>query len=144
MRKSAGTLVPYSANDIYTTAGDGGIGNTYGGQAASSGVHEPEDSVSDAAGNLYIVTLGNLLLEMPATTGTQWGQSMTAGNVYRIAGQAGVTGHSGDGGAATSALSRADPKVVALDANGDIYVADTSTTASKRSRPPPTPSGASR
>ena len=117
-------LVPLVANNIYTIAGDGSTANTYGGQASSSGVHGPEGSVSDAAGNLYIVTDGNMLDEVAAATGTQWGQSMTAGNLYRIAGQPGVTGHSGDGGAATSSYLDG-PNDVALDASGDLYIADT-------------------
>jgi len=121
---SAGTLVPYSANDVYTIAGDTSTSNTYGGQASSSGVHGPEGSVSDPAGNLYIAADGDMVDEVPATTGTQWGQSMTAGNIYRIAGQPGTSGHSGDGGAATSSYLD-EPNDVALDAAGDLYIADT-------------------
>ena len=61
---------------------------------------------------------------MPATTGTQWGQSMTAGDIYTIAGSSsGTSGSSGDGGAATSALLD-DPTGVALDSAGDLYIAD--------------------
>ena len=123
--KSAGSLVPYSANDVYTVAGDGSTGNTYGGQASSSGIHGPEDTVSDAAGNLYIVTDGNMVDEIPSSTGTQWGQSMTVGDVYKLAGQPGVTGHTGDGGAANSSYFDG-PQGVALDAAGDLYIADSS------------------
>ena len=123
--KSAGSLVPYSASDIYTVAGDNTYANTYGGQASSSGVNGPRDTISDSAGNLYIVSYGHMVLEIPATTGTQWGQSMTAGNLYRIAGQAGVSGTSGDGGAATSAYLNG-PQEIALDSNGDLYIADSS------------------
>ena len=122
--RSAGSAVPYVTNDIYTIAGDGSSGNTYGGQATSSKIAGPSDSVSDAAGNLYVVTQGDLLVEIPATTGTQWGQSMTAGNVYKIAGQPGVTGTSGDGGPASSSYLNG-PCGVALDASGNLYVVDT-------------------
>ena len=117
-------LTATSANDIYTVIGDGVSGNTSGGQAISTHIHGAEASVTDASGNVYFVTDGHVLEEMAATTATQWGQSMTAGNVYRLAGQAGSTGHSGNGGAATSAYLDG-PKGVALDSSGDLYVADT-------------------
>ena len=47
---------------------------------------------------------------------------MTAGDIYTVAGT-GTAGYSGDGGAATSA--RLDlPTGVAVDAGGDLYIAD--------------------
>ena len=61
---------------------------------------------------------------MPAASGTQWGQSMTANDVYTVAGSSsGTSGHSGDGGAATSATLNG-PGGVALDTAGDLYIAD--------------------
>ena len=61
---------------------------------------------------------------MAATSGTQWGQSMTANDIYTVAGSSsGSSGHSGNGGAATSAKLYG-PDGVAFDASGDLYVAD--------------------
>src|SRR5258708_17282178 len=49
---------------------------------------------------------------------------MTAGNIYVIAGSTtGTSGVSGDGGPAASSLLN-QPQGVALDAAGDLYIAD--------------------
>jgi hypothetical protein len=50
----------------------------------------------DASGDLYIGDYGNnRVQEVAATTGTQWGQSKAANDVYTVAGSS--TGTSGDG-----------------------------------------------
>ena len=112
-----------TAGDIYDIVGMGVSGSTVGAQANMAEIHGPQSSVSDAAGDLYVVSLADCLYEVPAANGTQWGQSMTAGDLYSVAGACGTAGHSGDGGAASSA--RLDyPTFVTLDASGDIYVSD--------------------
>ena len=61
---------------------------------------------------------------MAAATGTQWGQSMTADDIYTIAGSASASeGNSGVGGAATSALLNS-PSALAFDSAGDLYLSD--------------------
>jgi hypothetical protein len=52
----------------------------------------------------------------------RWGLSTTANDIYTIAGT-GTAGHSGDGGAASSARLNL-PTGVALDAAGNLYIAD--------------------
>ncbi len=121
----ASTLVP---GDIYTLAGSPvGTGGHSGGSgpATSALLGEVNDVVADANGNIYIAdTSNNRVQEVAATTHSQWGISMTAGDVYTIAGSAsGTSGSSGDGGAATSALL-SSPTGVALDAAGNLYIAD--------------------
>ena len=62
-------------------------------------------SLSDAAGNLYIADHGTTVAGSRRRHGHPVGHSMTAGDIYTVAGQlVGVLGHSGDGGAATSAF----------------------------------------
>jgi RHS repeat-associated protein len=119
-----------TAGDIYTVAGDssGSSGNTGDGGAATSALLNGSDGLGvgvDAAGDLYIADGGNnRIREVAVVSGTQWGQSMTAGDIYAVAGDpSGSWGTDGDGGAATSAELGA-PSGVAIDSSGDLYIAD--------------------
>src|SRR5260370_321839 len=84
--------------------------NTYGGSnpAAPAPLNNPGGLLYNGA-DLYIAdTTDNRVQEVPGSSGTQWGISMTAGDVYTIAGSAsGAAGYSGDGGAALLALLNA-------------------------------------
>jgi hypothetical protein len=57
-----------------------------------------------------------------AATGTFYGQAMTAGDIYNIAG--GGTGGLGDGGPATSGVLM-QPGAVMVDTAGNVLIADT-------------------
>jgi trimeric autotransporter adhesin len=59
-----------------------------------------------------------------ATTGTFYGQAMTAGDIYTIAGT-GTAGFSGDGGPA-SAAELNFPERLIVDGTGNLVIADTS------------------
>jgi sugar lactone lactonase YvrE len=92
----------------------------FGGAATSAGLTSPEGVAVDAAGNLYIADTGNnrickvaastkvLTVVVNATTGTTRPRA----------------NYSGDGGAATAATLRA-PSAIAVDAAGNLYIADT-------------------
>jgi len=87
-----------------------------GGPATSAQLSEPYGIAFDTSGNLYIVDEGNnVIREVSAATGKI---STVAGNYT-----AGY-GYSGDGGPATSAQLY-DPQDVAIDASGNLYIADT-------------------
>ena len=117
-----------TANDIYTIAGRDGQ-PAVGGDAkaaTSSDLDLPSAITVTNGPNIYIADTGNNRIQEVAGSGhTEWGQTMTAYNVYTTAGaSAGTSGDSGDGGAALSALMDA-PAGVALDTAHDLIVSDT-------------------
>ena len=125
--------IAMTAGLIYRVAGGGGFGyGGDGGRATSARFDYPDAIASDAAGDLFIADVYNeRIREVAATTGTQYGISMTAGDIYTVAGGAGW-GSAGDGGAATAAqleLTSApgfgiEHAGVAVDGAGNIYIAD--------------------
>ena len=77
----------------------------YGGPATVAELGEPEMVRFDAGGDAIIADrFDNRVRFVPAQTGSYFGQAMTAGDIYTIAGD-GFTGYMGDGGPATSAES---------------------------------------
>src|SRR6266480_1408750 len=102
--------VPALSQTINTVAG-GGAGD--GGDATIANLNSPASVAVDSSGNLYIADLGNeRIRKIAAATGI----------ITTVAGN-GVLGFTGDGGAATKA-SLNSPASVALDASGNLYVAD--------------------
>jgi len=120
------------AKDIYTVAGGGNTGGL-GGPATQAQLDDPEGVAVDGAGNVVIAEGGKAhiqghnigtgrILAVPISTGTFYGQAMTAGNIYAIAGN-GHQGFSGDGGPAGRAeLSKSDSVVVT--SGGELVIAD--------------------
>ena len=123
---STGTFygIAMTAGDIYTVAGNGTYGNGGdGGPATAAELGDPSAVAVDGAGNLVIADSGNNRVRVvAATTGTFYGQAMTAGDIYTVSGN-GTAGFSGDGGPATSA-KLAKPAAVAVDPAGNLLVAD--------------------
>jgi hypothetical protein len=58
------------------------------------------------------------------TSGTFYGQPMTAGDIYTVAGGGPGGGFSGDGGPATSAVI-GEPEAAITDPAGDVLISDT-------------------
>ena len=73
---------------IYTVAGNGTAGFAGdGGPAASAELNGPRAVTVDARGNLVIADTGNNRIRVvAATSGTFYGQAMTAGHIYTVAG----------------------------------------------------------
>src|SRR5215467_11751407 len=113
-----------TTGDIYTVAGNGGYGYSGdGGPATGAELANPEGVAVDAAGNLVIAdTVNNRVRVVAAKTGTFYGQAMTAGDIYTVAGD-GTPGFGGDGGPATSA--ELGPTGLAVGAAGNMVLADT-------------------
>ena len=100
---------------ISTVAGNGGIGyNGDGVAATAASLNYPFGLAVDTTGNIYIADYRNNRIRMISTTGII---STVAGN--------GSPGYSGDNHPATSAELN-QPLGVAVDATGNIYIADTS------------------
>src|SRR5215831_12056524 len=113
-----------TARRIYTVAGGGTASPGDGGPATSASLASPAGMALDAAGNLVIADSGSARIRVvAASTGTFYGQAMTARDIYTVAGN-GRTGLSGEGGLATSARLNA-PSDPALDHAGNLVIADT-------------------
>jgi hypothetical protein len=112
-----------TAGNIYTVAGGGTLSPGNGGPATSASLSSPNDIALDASGNLFIAE-GGTVQEVAAVSGTQFGQAMTAGDIYTVAGT-GIAGDTGDGGPAVSAQLNA-PLFVAVDGSGNLLISDTS------------------
>ncbi len=111
-----------TAGDTYAVAGNGVTGYNGNGIAATSAEMAPASITVDRYGNLYISDGANYRVrEVPSANGTQFGQSMTAGDIYTIAGN-GSNSYSGDGLPAT--LVGAAPTGISLDAAGNLYISD--------------------
>jgi RHS repeat-associated protein len=119
--------VSAASGDISTFAGDGftlwNTGN--GGNATTAALHTPSGVASDALGDVFIADAkNNRIQEIAASNHTQFGVTMTAGDVYTVAGSGhGSPASYGDGLAATSAFLT-DPQGVAVDTAGDLFIAD--------------------
>ncbi|AXQ29222.1 hypothetical protein D0B54_11210 [Solimonas sp. K1W22B-7] len=114
----AGSVRKVNRNGIITRfAGMGQNGwrntNDDGGLATQAYLHTPFGVDVDAAGNVYIADTYNALIRKVSPSGI----------ITTIAGT-GAPGFSGDGGPATAA-ELTSPQAVAIDAMGNIYVADT-------------------
>lgn len=97
---------------IITTFAGGGVGGD-GGPATNAGIEAPFSPALDSSGNLYFGDLGNdRVRKVDAATGI----------ITTVAGD-GIFSYSGDGGPATSA-ELYFPYGVALDAAGNLYIAD--------------------
>jgi uncharacterized repeat protein (TIGR01451 family) len=98
---------------VTTVAGTGTAGYSGdGGPATQAQLSNPQGTVMDSYGNLYIVDQKNLRIRVVDP----------AGNISTVAGN-GLWGHSGDGGPATSA-ELWGPSALALDSAGNLVIAD--------------------
>ncbi len=98
---------------VTTVAGTGEQGFAGdGGPATSALLDSPAGVAVDAAGNIYI-----------ADTHNQCVRKVSNGTISTVAGTR-VAGFSGDGGAAASA-QLSNPTALAVDASGNLYIADT-------------------
>lgn len=104
---SSGGISTYAGNGVNTYAGDGG-------PATAASIKNPEGVTVAANGDLYICDSDNHVIRKVA---------VATGIITTVAGN-GNPGYSGNGGPATAAQLKF-PEDVAVDGNGDLYIADT-------------------
>jgi uncharacterized protein (TIGR03437 family) len=102
-----GTITTIAGTGVAGYAGDGG-------PAAQAQLNGPSALALDSTGNLYIADSGNHVIR----------RISPGGSIATIAGN-GMSATSGDGGVATAA-SLAVPTALAIDSQGNLYIADTS------------------
>lgn len=101
-----GTISTFAGNGVPGFGGDGGA-------ATSAELNQPAGLAVDSSGNVYIADSNNAVVRKVTPQGV----------ISTVAGTGGTEGYSGDGGAATKATLMA-PLGVALDAAGNLYIAD--------------------
>lgn len=116
-----------TAGHLYTIVGngvDGDIGDGSNKPLTSAELSGPNGIAIDAQGDIAITDSGNDAVRLVAATGgLRYGQEMTAGEIYTIAGG----GQEGDitPGGSTFSAGLTSPDGVAFDSQGDVIVADT-------------------
>jgi sugar lactone lactonase YvrE len=87
-------------------------------------LYTPYGVATDTNGNIYLADSNNNRIRfVPKTSGSYFGQSMTANFLYTIAGN-GSASYGGDGAVATAGQIRF-PNGVTLDSEGNVYITDT-------------------
>lgn len=100
------------SNIITTVAGNGSLSGGDGGPATAAGLNRCQGLAVDKSGNVYIADYGNNKVR----------KINSSGIISTIAGN-GTVGYSGDGLIATNAELN-QPTDVAVDASGNVYIAD--------------------
>lgn len=120
------------AGNVYTLAGtscSNGVGCSPGFNfdpqpGPSARLNKPWGIALDAQNNLLIADRDNHRVRMLiAVAGTYYGQGMSVGQIYTIAGT-GIPQYTGDLGLGVSAGLKS-PEAIALDTTGNLYIADT-------------------
>ena len=106
-------MVTVSSGKITTIAGNGTYGYAGDGSSATGAEFALNMGIAvDSSGNVYVADLFNYRV-----------RKISGGNINTIAGN-GVINYAGDGGRATAA-QLFNPNAVAVDAKGNVYIADT-------------------
>ena len=130
-------LASTSGGDVYMGPAWGR--RRFGGMAAwrrAPRLTPPSGVAVDSAGDLFVADSANQRVRMvPASSGTFFGQAMTRGVIYTVAGTGTACsthspagcGYTSSGGVAQAATSAGldVPSGVATDSSGNLYIADT-------------------
>jgi hypothetical protein len=120
--------VSMEEDNIYTVAGNGTTGFSGDGRPATeSQLSAPGAIAFDPLGGFAIADFANNRIRFVSGGIGVFGQAMTAGDIYTIAGD-GTGKFGGDGGPGTAA-QLSEPEGVAFDGAGDLVIGTASTTA---------------
>lgn len=115
MVTAAGIISTVAGNEL---AGYGGDGSG----ALAAELTKPSSVLLDSSGNIYIADSGNNVIRKV---------TKSTGNISTYAGNFNTPGYTGDGGQATRAGLSA-PVAIAMDAAGNLYIADTNNNAVRK------------
>ena len=110
------------AGVVTTLAGTARIGGSANNSGAAARFNRPWGIATDTAGNVYVADTGNNVIR----------KITPAGGVSTLAGKPGVVG-SADGSGAAASFN--NPRAVAVDGAGNVYVADTSNSTVRKITP---------
>ncbi len=119
-----------TAGHLYTVAGSGICGSSGdGGPALQAQLWDPGALAVGPVGQVFIADQGNRTIRVLATvTGTYFGVPLTAGQLGTVAGAGSYQPYLADGLPAAGQVSEINfPTGLALDREGDLYVADGAT-----------------
>ncbi len=123
---ATGTITTVVGNGFTNMNGDGGFSGD-GGLATGAELNYPRAVAFDAVGNMYIPDMGNNRVREVAAVG---GAITAASTITTLAGT-GAQAYSGDGGPASQA-ELWGPSGVAVDAAGNVLIADTQNNAIRK------------
>jgi hypothetical protein len=120
--------IAMTAGNIYTVAGTLGVAPGYNGEGVLANgalLNGPQGVFVDSFGNIFLTDTANQIVrEVAAADGTNYGISMKKNSIYTVAGTPSTGGYGGDGGAGTSA-KLLTPFGVLVDDGGNIFISDT-------------------
>ncbi len=120
-------VTPVGTNWVVTTlAGKAGVAGSADGTNSAARFNLPSDLAVDSAGNLYVADVENTIRKV-TPVGTNW-------VVTTLAGKAGNSG-SADGTGSAARFSFMGCGSVAVDSNGNLYVADFSNNTIRKGYP---------
>ncbi|MFZ0668568.1 MAG: hypothetical protein WAM97_22655 [Acidimicrobiales bacterium] len=124
--------IPMTEGDIYTVAGTGTCGQTGdGGPALRSELWDPTDVAIGPHENVVIADQGGEeITDLPSVSGTYYGTAVSTGRLAVVAGFGFYGPYLVDGQSATGQVAELNsPTYVALDDAGNVYIADTYSSA---------------
>ena len=120
----ANTAVPVSNTITNTVVGDGTAGGPSNGVAATGAtLYSPNDDAVDSTGGIAIANFNaNAVSYVPLVSGTYFGQTMTGGDIYTVAGTGTNSAPTPGVPGPSSPLSFGEG--VAFDTAGNLYITD--------------------